>query len=170
MKFINPHHAFHMQCLTLISDQWSPFCSVTHHYSNNLFVLIYIWGTVMVDIAELHWQTIQFFFFSFLRKGFHSPKHVYDDKEKGERHSNFKALSGNLTFPHSIPRLFITPDGRALAHRKWSVSATGRGEGRRSDPQHVNQGFLWGSATLEDEVLLLWEKTVERYTCHNIDT
>lgn len=75
--------------------------------------------------------------------------------------------SENLTFLHSILWLFITPDSWILAHRKWSGSATGRGGGCQSDPQHVNQAFLWGSATLEDEMLLLWKKTVERYTCHN---
>lgn len=96
---------------------------------------------------------------------------VYDvgQQKAGERHSSW-TWRGNLTFPHSVLWLFITPDGRTLAHRKWSVSATGRGGGGRSDPQHVNQAFLWGSATLEDEVVLLWKKTPERYTCHNIDT
>lgn len=47
--FINPHHAFHMQRLTLISDQWSQFSCVTHHYSHNVFMLIYIWGAAVLD-------------------------------------------------------------------------------------------------------------------------
>lgn len=75
MIFINPHHAFHMQRLTLISDQWSPLSCVTHHYINNLFVLIYIWGAATLD------KPFSFDFFPPLLEGL-TPllKNVDDDK------------------------------------------------------------------------------------------
>lgn len=145
MIFINRHHVFHMQRSTLIPHQAGLFFSASRHY-NNAVILIYIWGTVMVDITKQNWQNIPIV----LWKGRLSPTLTLREKKKKKekkRHSSHLGLhrSGNSTFPHSILWLFITPDGRALAHRKWSVSATGRGEGGRSDPQHVNQAFFFMS-------------------------
>lgn len=57
-------------------------------------------------------------------------------------HPSKKKKKRRSSFPHSILRLFITPDGSDWAHRKWSISATGREEGGQSDPLHVNQAFF----------------------------
>lgn len=77
---------------------------------------------------------------------------------------------GNWTFPHSILQLFITSDfgpyPQEVKHKcnrkrwRWLVGS----------PACKSRSFLWGQATLEDEVCLLWEKTLKQYTCHNIDT
>lgn len=55
MISINRHHVFHMQYSTTSSQ--SVF-SMTCHYSSNTVIVIYIWGTVMVDITKQNWQNI----------------------------------------------------------------------------------------------------------------
>lgn len=37
---------------------FSFFFGASRHYSNNVLVMIYIWGTVMVDITKQNWQNI----------------------------------------------------------------------------------------------------------------
>lgn len=92
MTFINRHHVFHMQFSTQCKEKkdiqnphhvvfvlgmllWfhikrACFFSASRHYSNNVLIMIYIWGTVMVYITKQNWQNIPIV----LQKGRLSPR------------------------------------------------------------------------------------------------
>lgn len=171
MIFINRHHVFHMQRSTLIPHQACLFFSTSRPY-NNAVILIYIWGTVMVDITKQNWQNIPIV----LWKGRLSPTLTLREKKKERKEKAF--LSFGFT---SEWEFNFSPLHSVVIYHPWR-SGPGPQEVKRKCNRKRRRWtvwspackssffFLWVPATLEDEVLLLWEKTAERYTCHNIDT